>query len=198
MRYLSTVVIALVAMASNVALAVEANEVRGEIVEVRKDQREVDLRVMESGDDRMARKGQVVTYFVPKGTNIEFDLDGRLMALYGPNGDEIGDLSTGDTLLLKFEKSANRMQANKVRAERTSNMALQDRVRREGRVVVVPVPVPVPVQGPSRSAGAPAAPRDAETYAANRLPDSSSPWPLLALLGFVFVGAAGVVRVTRR
>ncbi|MEZ5512618.1 MAG: hypothetical protein R3F58_01955 [Steroidobacteraceae bacterium] len=190
MKYITTLAVGLLAFASQAALAIEANEVRGELVEVKQDQRELVVRVTESGDSRMAKEDQLVTYHVPNGTLIEWDLDGRLYSLYGRDGDELGDLAQGDTLLLKFEQVNNRMQASKVRNERSTNMAARDKVKREGRVVVVAAPVPVsaPVE---RSA-------NNDMYARNRLPDSASPLPLLALAGLAFAGLGGAIRKFRR
>ncbi len=117
------------------------------------------------------------------------------MSLRGPNGEEITDLSRGDTLLLEFDESREHMQANAFRAESINSPATRDRVRREGRLLVVPVPVPVERQ--ARSDTHPSGREDGELYAANRLPDSASRLPLRALIGLVFAGAAIAARRLR-
>lgn len=168
------------------AFALNDDQVRGEIVSVDADADEIEVRITEAGDNRSVSAGATQTYEIPDDVDIEYDVDGIIYAPYRRADVEIGDLERGDTVLIDFEEidDADRRAARRVRNENTSNVAVRDRVQREGRQVE-------DAESQTELAQAEFSDRD-------RLPDTASLLPLLFVSGLLFAGLAGVFRRVRR
>ena len=166
--------------------AVEADQVRGDIVSVNSADSTIRVRVTESGDERDAAVGSVQTFNVPENTPIEYEIDRTIYARSRTGGTDLSDLSEGDTVLLKFEDMQGVRQATNVRNERTTNTVARERVRREGRVV----------QNAESSQNESVAMRSANER--RSLPASASPLPLLALFGVFFAGLGTLLRCVRQ
>ncbi|MEZ5499105.1 MAG: hypothetical protein R3E77_06715 [Steroidobacteraceae bacterium] len=187
-------------LAATPSFAIDPDEVRGEVIEVSADKRELVIRVLDAGENRDARAGQTETYYVPAGTDVDFDIDQTIYRLGSSGGNELSDISTGDTVVLHFTKTNDRLQATRMRTENPKNTVLRKRVIKQGAVVFRrPAINPDPAiygsnaTGPgngsmTRDSSSDQAPTQ---MARNRLPDSASFLPLIGLLGFGFAGTAG-------
>ena len=182
---------------TGLAFALNDDQVRGEIVSVDSDSSEIRLRVLESGDDRPARRGTIETYEVPENTPIEYDIDRSIVFA----GDELdlNDLSAGDRVVLDFEDlGTERRRARGVRNEQAGNTEVRRRVERTGRRVEDRLD-----RGADRFVGVDAARDDNANdrqYVASRneLPDTASALPMMAVFGLAFAGLAGFLGHVRR
>lgn len=161
-----------------VAAALEADQVRGEIVEADADT--LTLRVAESGDARPERVGEIESYEVTSDTVVRRSSVGR--SIIGSTSVRVGDLFAGDEVILAFEEVAGRRVARDIPAEDgESAIADTDRTREQTEAA----------QFEADERGTGVGTRD-------RLPATASILPLLALTGFGFAGAALLIRVRRR
>ncbi len=199
MKILIPLATAILALTSQSALAIEPNEVRGELVEIKEGTREIVVRVTEAGAQRPAGSSDTVTYSVPSDAEIQFDLDRRTYMLTGDRTGTLTDLNKGDTVLLRFEQMNDRPYARSIRSETTLNANTRQAIAQSGREVAAA----------ARASSANAVPRpesrtmtttSGERYASStaRLPDSASALPLLALLGLGFAGVGGMLRRLHR
>jgi hypothetical protein len=195
----------LFATLSPASFAIESNQVRGEIVEVNPQSREIRLRVTESGENRAAQPGSVTEFYVPRDTSINYDLDRTRYSIYARNEDGLADLKQGDTVLLNFEEVSNRRQAILIIAENPRDPLLRDRLRREGRVTArdgtTSAPSGTAASSSSATGGTMTDRNDRDmsaSVARTELPASASPLPALALAGLVFAGLGATLRLRRR
>lgn len=175
-------------MAAGPLLAIDPDQIRGEVVSADEDSRELRLQVLESGDERAAREGQVETFVIPEDAEIEYQID-RMVYTTSRMGDvTLDDLEEGDRVLVEFEEVAGRKEGRTVRAEETANVEARERVRRTGRQVGT-------VEDD-----------DSDQFVAatsgserSRLPSTASVLPAMALIGAAFglVGAGLAVRRRR-
>jgi hypothetical protein len=161
------------------AAALEADQVRGEIVEVDPDADTLTLRVAESGDARPERVGEVETYEVTRDTVVRRATVGR--SITDPTSVTVADLFAGDEVILAFDEVDGRRVARDVPAadERADTAPFETAEQTEA------------AQFEADERGAAVGTRD-------RLPATASALPLLALTGLGFAGAALMIRIRRR
>jgi hypothetical protein len=172
------------------ALAIEDNEVRGEIVEVMPDDNRLRLDVTEAGAARSASAGSVETYEFDQDTTIRMEdsqssvLDSRALS--------IGDLQTGTRVRLNFEEIDGRRVVRDVNVEQeqaSDDVSSVDFGRSDaasadsGRYFE-------DVEETDMAA--------METSERDRLPATASILPLMAIFGAGFAGLGLLLRLRRR
>jgi hypothetical protein len=182
------------------AAALEADQVKGEIVEVMPDTNRLSLRVTESGDQRPERRGEVETYELEDDTVIRRETIGVL----APANVRLSHLFPGDEVVLNFEELEGRRIARDVTvadreaaaAQRDQDLGADDEtIAQRDRDLGADDEADI-AQFETEQAGA--APARTGAAARDRLPATASMLPLLALGGIGFAGAALLVRGRRR
>ncbi len=168
--------------------AVQADQLRGEIVSVDSAAATIRVRITESGDERAASVGSLQNFNIPDDTPIEYVIDSSIYARNRRGNADLSDISEGDSVLLKFEDAQGVRQATNLRNERTTNTAVRERIRREGRIV----------RNSNENMNSNNTVAAVSTNERSSLPTSASPMPLLALIGMLFAGLATVVRRVRQ
>lgn len=174
------------------ALALERNEVRGDIVSTSPQSDELTIRVTDSGDARSAQTGSTQTYSVPEDIEIEYTIGTRVYAPFGPGIVTLDDLEQGDAVLIRFEERNGTRTATNLRNERTSNVQARSRVERQGRDVTETTELTTDGDDMQMAAAT-----DRNQSRRSRLPDSASVLPLL-FLGGAATGAVGFAIGARR
>lgn len=82
-------------------IALEADQVRGEIVSVSADEETMTLRVQEAGDARHASPGDVTEYRIPPDTEVR--MEDPMESVLSQQNLTIDDLEQGTQVLLSFE-----------------------------------------------------------------------------------------------
>lgn len=175
------------------AFALNSDQVRGEIVSVDTESNRIEVRVIESGAQTTAQEGTVESYVIPPNTPIEYEIDRVVYMPYRTGDFGLDDLAVGDRVLLDFEAVNNDRTARKVRNEETRDVAVRERVRREG----------VASTAGTRERADDRVGNSDPVYLADagersRLPDSASILPSLAITGVMLAGAAGLLRARRK
>lgn len=190
-KQVTSVAIALVALCGWLpANALEADQVKGEIVDVMPDQNRLTLRVEDSGDQRPERAGAVETYELEDSTDIRRGaaLSGLGVGAGVARGDlTMADLEAGDEVILNFEEIAGRRMARNVAVADREEAAAARRNEQRATDDEADLAQFEATEDRTDRAGA----RD-------RLPATASFLPLLALGGLGFGGAALLLRIRRR
>jgi LPXTG-motif cell wall-anchored protein len=158
------------------ALALAADQVRGEIVSIDLERNQLELRVEASGDNRPDAAGQTETYQLPEDTEVTRDDPRR--SLVSPYALTLEDLRAGNTVTLNFEEVDGQRVSRRlsVADDRSADASAGD--NRAGST------------GTSEAAAL-------ETER-TRLPETASVLPALSLLGLAFAGGALALGVRRR
>jgi hypothetical protein len=168
------------------ANALQADQVRGEIVEVMPDSNRLTLRVEDSGDQRPERSGAVETYELDDDTVIRQSSVGTSVIDRGTVS-TLADLAPGDEVTLNFEELEGRRMARDVEiSDRERATRRQDEQRADDEADLAEFET----QGTVEREGTQAGTRD-------RLPATASMLPLLALGGLGFAGVALLLRRRR-
>lgn len=168
------------------AVAIEANQVRGEITSIDPDANELTLEVSEVGSDSTAREGSTETYAFDDDTTVRME-DPRTSVLGTTGTTTIDDLQEGTRVLLEFEEIDGRLVARTIGTDEDEG-ASSDRS----------------VAGTDSDSTAGAGDQDTADIAAmesegrDELPATASMLPFLALLGVAFAGLAAVLRIRRQ
>jgi hypothetical protein len=97
------------------AVALQADQVRGEVVEVSPEDNQVSLRVIEAGDGRAEQPGDLETYELAADATIRRAPVGHETLDPVAVGEvAVADLALGDELVLSFEEIDGRQQARDV------------------------------------------------------------------------------------
>jgi hypothetical protein len=176
----------------------DSDQLRGQVQSVDEASRTLRVKVLEAGSGIDARKGSVESYQVPRDADVHYEIDS---IVYQPfDGFRLSDIEEGDHVVLEFADTANRSTVTNVRNTDPQNVATRDRIQREGQRV----------DSDTLQDRRQVADRDRDTSRSERqmasrettsrrsgLPDSASNLPKLALLGLLFAGLAGTVRLFR-
>jgi hypothetical protein len=174
------------------AMALEADQVRGEIVEVMPDTDRLTLRVEASGDGRPERTGTEETYEIDSDTQIRRGAGVDVGGAIAPTNLDLRDLLPGDEVVLNFAEIEGRRVARDIEASDREQAADREQADREQAAAGQ-------TQEAARDDEAELAQFETdETGARTRLPATASLLPLLALGGLGFAGAALLVRRRRR
>lgn len=165
---------------SSAVFALERDQIRGELVDVDRDLRSVEVRVLEVGDDVSTRIGRTEVYEIDESTKIEFDVDRPGSFLRTRHLDGFSDLAVGQEVVMDFRLLGERRMATVVYS---------------GPVLFTRFPVQTEGNG-INEADEPQ--YVAQTTRRTSLPDTASPVYSLALLGLGFGLAAGVLRYKRK
>jgi hypothetical protein len=173
------------------AFALQDDRIRGEVVSVDPAGQNLEIKVLEVGSNVTAKVGATESFYVPDSVDVEFQIENQL---YQPNADfELEDISKGDTVLLDFRTVSNRSEVTRIRSEQTTNVAVRDRIRSEGRTVDNPDRVAYQDTDQDMNQGNRYAANDTSTRR-SALPDSASALPMAALFGLFFAMLAGAIR----
>ncbi|TQV66309.1 hypothetical protein FKG94_27340 [Exilibacterium tricleocarpae] len=162
-------------------LALENDQLRGEIIGMDQSRQQLQVRVLEAGDQMASRVDTIETFRLSRDTEIEYELDSYVYGPYFYGEPDFGDLNIGDTVILDFDIAAREKPARKIRNQKTRNQGLADRVRQSNRN-------PTPAENRVVMAGA----------GRDRLPDSASLLPAAACVGGLFVLLGLGLRSRRR
>lgn len=185
MRYVMTLTTAVVLSLATSAMALEADQVRGEIVSV--DDERLTLRVEESGDAFAASRGDVNEYRITSDTRVVMEED-PMRSVVGTHPVTVTDLRPGAEVVLNFEDVDGELYARGVSmADREAAAAEQDpfgtdETARETDIAAM--------EGDDE--------REFGAAARTELPETASVLPLLALGGAGFGLLALVMRLVRR
>lgn len=167
------------------AAALEADEVRGEIVSVEPDQDTLRLRVEESGDQLHASPGTVNEYRIDADTEVQLE-DPTETVLGATAGDfTIDDLAPGTEVILRFEDVGGQYVARDMRTPGDEDATGQ--AQPESELAAAETGTGAADQQQMGAAGE-----------RERLPDTASMAPLLALTGLGFAALAFALRLLRR
>ncbi len=167
------------------AAALEADQVRGEIVSVSPAQEQLRLRVQAAGDERQAAPGDVVEYRLPQ--DVEVHAQDRFDTMLPLTTLTRDDLQDGDQVILDFENVKGQMVARNV-TKSTGGAGSEETAG----------------NGSEEAAGAAGGPQNPElaqqdqtTGSRSSLPETASALPLFSLLGLGFMFAALGIRRRR-
>jgi LPXTG-motif cell wall-anchored protein len=182
------------------AMALEPDQVRGEVVEVQPEENLLRLRVLEAGDGQPAREGQVETYELTEDVEIRRSFQAGGLLDTSPMAMTRGDLFAGDRVILTFEEIEGRRVARGVDmpdddeaddAGATEAAALEAETDRADDELARE-------QTDDFAREETEAAQFEETGAPARLPATASLLPAMALAGLGFAGAALLMRRRRR
>lgn len=179
---LATIFTTLVLLAAYAHSDVNADQVRGEVIDVDPEYRSLTLRITESGGERPAEPGSVVTYHIPGDANFEMEatVDSVLYRSY--QDPTLSQIDKGDAVLIDFEALASRQELKKVRQEEPTRSEMRDLILRSFAIVETDPVAPAYLADSSRDV----------------LPKTASILPYFPILAFAFVGAALLVRRVRQ
>ena len=192
MRYVMTLATAVALSLATSAMALDADQVRGEIVSV--DEETLSLRVQESGDQFAASPGDVNDYRISSDTRVV--MEDRMESVLGTQNLTLEDLEPGTEVVLAFEDVDGQLYARDVSmsdsgasADTSGDdpMATEDRTRSETDMAAV--------ERSDDEFGTSAADEEGQR---TELPDTATVLPLLAAGGAVFGLMALVFRLVRR
>lgn len=170
------------------AHALEPDEVRGEVVSTSPNADELTIRVTESGDSMSAQEGSTQTYDVPPDIEIEYEIERRTYAPLTATAVTLDELEQGDQVLLRFDETGGTRTARNIRNERTSNVEVRDRIRREGRDITDTTD-----WGDTQMAA-----NTDDRYGRNELPSTASSLPALFAGGLFLAFVATMLGLRRR
>jgi LPXTG-motif cell wall-anchored protein len=178
----ATIAVLAAAFVGAPALALEEDQVRGEIVEVMPDRDQLRLRVEEVGDGDLAREDVVETYELDQQTEIR--LEDPRETLVDPILMELEDLAEGMNVVLDFEEDVTG-----ARLARGVAVSPQDDQQTADRRAA---------DAAADADGGTGGTEAAQFETRRELPATASPLPLLGLGGLMFAGAALALRRRRR
>lgn len=180
-------------LVSTSALAIEEDQVRGEVVSYDEGTRSLRVELTEVGEDLTMQVGATRAWEVPSDVPIEFEVDRRLYRSYV--GYDAGDIREGDQVLLSIDPRDSRRVVT-LRNERTSDTRARDRVVREGRLIGETEDQAR--MADARRQGQGSARSDRGRSQRTSLPDSASLLPAAGLGGLLAAAAAFATRRLRR
>ncbi|MDX1461264.1 MAG: hypothetical protein R3348_09440 [Xanthomonadales bacterium] len=186
--------------AGNALAVVQSDQLRGEVLSVNADDRELEIQVLEVGSLLEADEGATATYHIPEDVPIDFDIEQRVYRT--PASFDFADIRAGDRVVLDFDAMSNWMEVSRFRNEEPSDPTVRERVIATSETVDSEADTTdgedtTAGEGDmgSDSASESGAGMDDETR--TELPASASSLPLFALFGLMFAGLALAVRLTR-
>ncbi len=185
MKLLTILTCFVLLLAAPAAHGIQSDQIRGEIVAVDASERSLTVKITESGSNIETAEGTTKTYHVPRDVPIEYDIDTRRYSVY--DNFDFADIRAGDRVLMDFDLLQDTDTVISFRNEETLNVAARDRIRTEGRLVD---------NDDFNESDQRMAYNDSSNQRSS-LPDSASGLPMFALLGLLFAGLAGAVRLTR-
>lgn len=129
MNFRSLFISICLAFTANSALAIEDDEIRGEVLAVDEQQRHVKIEILETGDAVKAKTGSTQTFMVSEAVEIEVELADRR---FQPNVEfQFADLAAGDVVLLDFDTQAASGEVIRIRTEQPRDVEMRKRTMDE-------------------------------------------------------------------
>lgn len=191
MKFASYITALFMTLLTTSALAIQGDRIKGEVLSVDADERTMRIEILEVGANVDATVGTRESYSVPADVPIEFEIDGSIYQPYPEY--RFTNIAVGDEVLLDFT-NLQRTEIARIRTQETKDLAVRERVRREGRMIEESDRMAQ--NEPNMDEGNRLAARD-NTNRRSALPDSASALPGIALLGLLFAVLAVGVRYFR-
>lgn len=204
MRTVKVLTAGVLTLAIQSALAIESDQLRGEVVDVDADDRTLQIEVTETGSNVIADLGATTSFHIPLDVPIEYQIE---TVRYSPYSDfSFSDIRSGDTVLLDFDETGQTII--NFRNENTDDVLVRERFQNEGvalddeELEAEAEQFAQNVEDEAEEFGNEVEEEfdNDEQYAMNddmdrnELPGSASSLPLFALLGLMFAGLAAAVR----
>ena len=147
------------------------------------EQRSLTLRITESGGERPAAVGSVMTYYIPEDASFEVEatVDSILYRAY--REPTLSQITAGDTVLIDFEEINARPEMKRVRQEEPQNAEVREQIQRSFAAVD-----PEPVETESIQ----------EASSRTELPKTASAMPYIPAFAVLFLVLAMIMRLSRR
>lgn len=125
MNFRSLFISICLAFTANSVFAIEDDEIRGEVLAIDEQQRQMKIEILETGDAVKAKVGAAKTFMVSEAVEIEVELEDRR---FQPNvAFQFADLSAGDVVLFDFDTQATPGEVIRIRAEKPRDMQMRKR-----------------------------------------------------------------------